>query len=125
LTRAHAAALEEYPWPGNIRELQNIIERAVIVSRSQPGFHLPDLLAHEMFPYTKPTVAAQGVPTIWTEAQMKKRDRDNIIAALERCRWKVYGPGGAAELLEMKPTTLYSKIKTMGITKAAAPGSGT
>jgi transcriptional regulator with GAF, ATPase, and Fis domain len=124
LTRAHTAALEGYPWPGNVRELQNIIERAVIVSRSQPGFHLPDLLAHEMSPCTKPTVAAQGAPTIWTEAQMRRRDRNNIIAALEQCRWKVYGPGGAAELLEMKPTTLYSKIKAMGITKTVTPGSG-
>jgi transcriptional regulator with GAF, ATPase, and Fis domain len=119
LTRSHITAMENYPWPGNIRELQNIIERAVIVSRSQFGFHLPDLLAHEMFASTKAPVAAAGASAILTEAQMKNRDRDNILAALECCHWKVYGPGGAAELLEMKPTTLYSKIKAMRIIRQA------
>jgi transcriptional regulator with GAF, ATPase, and Fis domain len=113
LTRDHISAMEQYPWPGNIRELQNIIERAVIVSRSRFGFHLPDLLAQEMFASTQAPAASAGEPAIFTEAQMKKRERDNILAALERCKWKVYGPGGAAELLKMKPTTLSSRIKAM------------
>jgi transcriptional regulator with GAF, ATPase, and Fis domain len=113
LTQAHIGIMEQYPWPGNIRELQNIIERAVIVSRSRFGFHLPDLLAHEMFASTQAPTPSAGETAIFTEAQMKQSERDNIHAALQRCNWKVYGPGGAAELLEMKPTTLSSRMKSM------------
>jgi transcriptional regulator with GAF, ATPase, and Fis domain len=116
-TRAHLSAMEDYPWPGNIRELQNIIERAVIVSRSRSDFHLSDLLTHEIFPSTQTPAATAGESAILTEAQMKQRERANILAALERCLWKVYGPGGAAELLEMKPTTLSSKIKAMRLAR--------
>ncbi|MEJ2410990.1 MAG: sigma 54-interacting transcriptional regulator, partial [Novosphingobium sp.] len=118
LTRTDISAMEQYSWPGNIRELQNLIERAVIVSRSRFGFHLPDLLAREMFTSTLAPAASAGEPAIFTEAQMKQRERDNILAALERCHWKVYGPGGAAELLEMKPTTLSSKIKAMRLARS-------
>jgi transcriptional regulator with GAF, ATPase, and Fis domain len=113
LSRVDVNAMEQYPWPGNIRELQNLIERAVIVSRSRFGFHLPDLLAHEMFASPQTPTASAGEPAIFTDAQMKQRERDNLLAALDRCHWKVYGPGGAAELLGMKPTTLSSKIKAM------------
>jgi transcriptional regulator with GAF, ATPase, and Fis domain len=119
LCRADIDAMEHYAWPGNIRELQNMIERAVIVSRSRFGFYLPDLLAHEMFASTQAPAVSAGEPAIFTKAQMKQRERDNILAALERCHWKVYGPGGAAELLEMKPTTLSSKIKAMHLTRQA------
>jgi transcriptional regulator with GAF, ATPase, and Fis domain len=96
-----------------------MIERAVIVSRSRFGFHLPDLLAREMFTSTQAPAAAAGETAIFTDAQMKQRERDNILAALERCHWKVYGPGGAAELLEMKPTTLSSKIKALRLTRSS------
>jgi transcriptional regulator with GAF, ATPase, and Fis domain len=113
LTRAHIRAMEAYPWPGNIRELQNIIERALIVSRSQSGFHLPDNLAHEPLATPEAPVTGTGELAILTEAEMKQRECDNIRAALERCHWKVYGPRGAAELLGMKPTTLSSRIKAM------------
>ncbi len=119
LSRVDIDAMGQYAWPGNIRELQNMIERAVIVSRSRFGFHLPDLLAHEMFASTQAPAASAGEPAIFTEAQMKQRERDNILAALERCHWKVYGPGGAAELLEMKPTTLSSKIKALRLARSA------
>ena len=118
LTRADISAMEQYAWPGNIRELQNLIERAVIVSRSRFGFHLPDLLTREMFTSTQAPVASAGEPVIFTEAQMKQRERDNILAALELCHWKVYGPGGAAELLEMKPTTLTSRMKALRLARS-------
>jgi transcriptional regulator with GAF, ATPase, and Fis domain len=118
LSRVDIDAMGQYAWPGNIRELQNMIERAVIVSRSRFGFHLPDLLAREMFASTQAPAASAGEPAIFTEAQMKQRERDNILAALERCHWKVYGPGGAAELLEMKPTTLSSKIKALRLSRS-------
>jgi transcriptional regulator with GAF, ATPase, and Fis domain len=124
LSRADIDAMEQYAWPGNIRELQNMIERAVIVSRSRFGFHLPDLLAHEMFASTQAPTASAGKPAIFTDAQMKQRERDNILAALDRCHWKVYGPGGAAELLEMKPTTLSSKIKAMRLARSARQRTG-
>jgi transcriptional regulator with GAF, ATPase, and Fis domain len=119
LSRVDIDAMGQYAWPGNIRELQNLIERAVIVSRSRFGFHLPDLLARDMFASTQAPAASAGEPAIFTDAQMKQRERDNILAALERCRWKVYGSGGAAELLEMKPTTLSSKIKALRLTRSS------
>jgi transcriptional regulator with GAF, ATPase, and Fis domain len=50
-----------------------------------------------------------------TAAETRRRERDNLVAALEKARWKIYGSGGAAELLGLKPTTLASRIKALGI----------
>ncbi len=52
-----------------------------------------------------------------TEAELKRRERENLVAALEHANWKVFGRGGAAELLGVKPTTLVTRIKKMGIEK--------
>jgi transcriptional regulator with GAF, ATPase, and Fis domain len=53
-----------------------------------------------------------------SEGEMRQRERDNIMAALERSRGKIYGHGGAAELLGLRPTTLASRIKKLGIRRA-------
>lgn len=64
-------------------------------------------------------------PAVVPAAEMKRRESDNILAALQQAGWKVYGPGGAAELLELKPTTLASQIKKFGIQKPrGASGHG-
>ncbi len=52
---------------------------------------------------------------MFSEVEMQQRERENFLAALRRCNWKVYGPGGAAELLGVKSTTLESRIKKMGL----------
>jgi len=57
-----------------------------------------------------------------TEAERKHESGENILAALERARWKIYGPGGAAELLGIKPTTLASRIKKMGLKRSDKAG---
>ena len=109
-------ALEQlsiYQWPGNVRELQNMIERAVILWRDGPlTFDLPDSL-----PLGTNGAAATPVANaaVLTRDELKRQERDAIIKALKQTNGKVSGPGGAAELLGMKPTTLSSRISSLGI----------
>jgi transcriptional regulator with GAF, ATPase, and Fis domain len=115
------AALQNYHWPGNVRELQNVIERAMILSRcgAQP-FNLDGIL-----PVTEPSSAlpSSDLPmsaqpaAFLTQAEWEKRERANLMAALEAAQGKIYGAGGAAELLGMKPTTLSSRLQSLGIRK--------
>jgi PAS domain S-box-containing protein len=120
LTQAQVSALKAYDWPGNIRELKNVIERAVILSRGD-GLRL-DL----SLPATEPQGPADTVPAaatgpILTEAQMKEQQRNNLLAALKAADWRVSGRGGAAELLGIRPTTLADRMRALGIRR---PGSG-
>ncbi len=115
LTRANLIELQGYDWPGNIRELQNVIERAVITSRS--GRLSFNLFKESKFAY-KQTISSntkQPEISILTEEEMKLRDRENILNALVQSNWKITGSDGAAEQLGMKPTTLHSKIKKLDL----------
>jgi len=118
-TKANMLELQGYDWPGNIRELQNVIERAVITSRS--GKLAFNLTQGKQGNGRRGKEAIQSKPNngnpILTEEEMKLRDRENILNALNQCGWKITGAGGAAETLEMKPTTLHSKIKKLGLKK--------
>jgi transcriptional regulator with GAF, ATPase, and Fis domain len=122
LPRFSAASLKKlqsYDWPGNVRELQNVIERAAITSQGGPlHFILPEdenrsdsamAIANELGSID----GGEVVP----ETEMRRRERQNIIEALRKSNWKIYGSGGAAQLLGIKPTTLSSRIKKMNITK--------
>ncbi len=116
LTRADILQLQRYQWPGNVRELQNVIERAVITSRS--GALRFDLSANDNRQQLAPAApVAQDAATaeVLSDAEMKRRERENILGALSRTGWKIYGPGGAAELLGIKPTTLASRIMRLGL----------
>jgi transcriptional regulator with GAF, ATPase, and Fis domain len=111
LTLAALQRLKQYDWPGNVRELQHVLERAVITSTgSSLSIDLPESLK---------TVAASkmagSAETILTDAQMRQLEADNIRAALRATNGKVSGPQGAARLLGVKPTTLASRIKALGI----------
>jgi transcriptional regulator with GAF, ATPase, and Fis domain len=64
-------------------------------------------------------VASESSPALFSAQELKQRERDNILAALEQARWKVYGPGGAAELLGLKPTTLASRMKRLRISRTS------
>ncbi len=65
---------------------------------------------------------AEGdAPPFFTEAEMQRRDRDNLLAVLAHAQWKIKGPNGAAELLGVKPTTLLSRMKKMGLQRPAKP----
>jgi transcriptional regulator with GAF, ATPase, and Fis domain len=120
-TKANLKHLMAYDWPGNVRELQNVIERAVITSRGR-GLHfvLPEEDDHRDSPKTA-EISAESNPDwkVMTESEMRRLERQNIIAALEKCNGKIYGADGAAELLGIKPTTLSSRIIKMNIVKAA------
>ena len=115
LTAAEASQLMAYDWPGNVRELQNVIERAVITNRGGPlSFDLPS--SEGSGP------SALGIPVgsesdIMSEAEMRRRDRDNLLSALEQTNWRVYGPEGAAALLGVKATTLASRIKKLDLSR--------
>ncbi len=113
---AHAIArLTAYHWPGNVRELQNVIERAVITSvdgRLNLDRALPEAVATE----GTPTTATAGeAPRIQTAEELVGLERQNILRALDTTGWKVAGKQGAAEILGMKPSTLSSRMRALGI----------
>lgn len=112
LTLAAVQRLQQYDWPGNVRELQHVIERSVITAtKGRVNIELPS--------QTKPGRAietATAESAVRTDMQIRQIEADNIRAALRATKGKISGPGGAAELLGMKPTTLSSRIKALQIT---------
>ena len=113
LTTAGLIELQQYDWPGNIRELQNVIERAVITSHArQLRFDLPTVGSGAADGAEEP---ARRDTEVVMEKEMRRRERDNIAAALRVTGWKIHGAGGAAELLGIKSTTLASRIQKMGL----------
>jgi transcriptional regulator with GAF, ATPase, and Fis domain len=116
LTRAGITQLQSYDWPGNIRELRNVIERAVILAHGGPlTFDLPDSQTEREDSSTRAAVGDGGADGFLTEAEMRRYERDNLASVLEKADWKIKGADGAAELLGVKPGTLTSRIKKMGL----------
>ncbi len=118
LTQAHVRRLKQYDWPGNVRELHNILERAVILSRKgKLSFELPTPSNSE--PLEAGASPAQSKNNISEDVltldELRELERQNILRALDQCKWKVSGAEGAAELLGMNPTTLASKMKVMAL----------
>ncbi|MCG8693842.1 MAG: sigma 54-interacting transcriptional regulator, partial [Minwuiales bacterium] len=111
LTPGNLRELEQYDWPGNVRELQNIIERAVITAR---GGALHFALADDAG-VRRGAGRMSDAEEVVSEREMKRRERANMMAALEQAGGKIYGPNGAATLLGVKPTTLAARLKTMGL----------
>ncbi|MCF8027439.1 MAG: sigma 54-interacting transcriptional regulator [Desulfobacteraceae bacterium] len=107
ISRKDVEALIRYPWPGNIRELRHVIERAVLLSKSN-RLELPALDQKASKSLSDPD------ETILPLKEMQAR---HILKALSACQGRVSGTSGAAALLDIKPTTLYSKIKRLGIKK--------
>jgi transcriptional regulator with GAF, ATPase, and Fis domain len=99
----------DYHWPGNIRELENLIERSILLAKGPiiediflPATHKKEISANsQTFP----------MKTI------HENERDYIIAVLKKCNGRIWGSGGAAELLNVPPSTLKSKMKKLGISK--------
>jgi formate hydrogenlyase transcriptional activator len=101
--------LLDYHWPGNVRELENIVERAMIVTTG-------DTLQVD------PQWLQPAPPTIRCSREavsgLAQLERQAILDALERCHGKIYGPGGAAASLGLKPTTLYGKMRKHQIARS-------
>ena len=112
LSQAALAQLERYDWPGNVRELQNALERALILARGG-ALRFDDLQRHTR--RAAAPVSPASPQLILTRTEVRQRERLNIEQALATTQGKVFGPDGAAALLGMKPTTLASRIKAMGI----------
>jgi transcriptional regulator with GAF, ATPase, and Fis domain len=104
----HMAALQRYPWPGNIRELRNAVERAMIQT-SGPRLRI-------------------AVPTPWSVASLRSQrlvdvQRDHIRKVLETSGWRVRGAGGAAERLGLAPTTLETRMARLGLHRPLRPAA--
>jgi formate hydrogenlyase transcriptional activator len=109
-------ALCRYHWPGNIRELQNVVERAVIVST---GPALSVDVADLKFPKTshaeERAVAAKSETNGALHNVLEETERQQILQALKQCNWVVAGPNGAAARLGMNRSTLQVRIRKLGI----------
>ncbi len=108
VTEGAMRKLQEYHWPGNVRELANVIERGVIVSQSNK-------LRIEI----QSQVVQGSMPTsvLLTETDVEQIRRANIIACMKEAEGRVSGENGAAALLGIKPTTLYSRLKKLGLSE--------
>jgi transcriptional regulator with GAF, ATPase, and Fis domain len=109
LSEKLAKNMTAYDWPGNIRELEHVIERSILLAKGP----------------TIDDVALPGLPAKQTEAAseetriktMHENERDHIIAVLRKCNGRIWGPGAAAEILNLPPSTLKSKMIKLGIKK--------
>ena len=117
LSKSHTAMLQQHQWPGNIRELRNVIERAVILTK---GTRLRLDLA--MGGAGKAATAAEQViadtSTFITEDEFRATEKQNLIAALNAADWRVWGPDGAATMLGINPSTLSYRMNAFGIEKS-------
>jgi transcriptional regulator with GAF, ATPase, and Fis domain len=115
LSLAALRRLQEYAWPGNLRELQNVIERAVILAKGSM-LRFDDLRPWNHTQLRSTTQAEEPKPQeIITQVEWRRRERNNIRLALDRAAGRIYGADGAAKLLGIKPTTLISRLEMLGL----------
>jgi formate hydrogenlyase transcriptional activator len=104
ISRDNMAALQHYEWPGNIRELRNVVERAMIVASG------PEL-----------TIALPAAPRRVSNSRLEDVEKDHIRTVVEAARWRIRGVGGAADKLGLKPTTLETRMAKLGIIRPRVP----
>jgi transcriptional regulator with GAF, ATPase, and Fis domain len=105
------SALTSYHWPGNIRELQNLIERAVILSNDG------------VLPNPLPAAGSMAIATSPAATTLRESERNLILHTLQSVGWVIGGPKGAAQKLDLKRTTLIHKMQKLGIYRSGGPGS--
>ncbi len=102
-------ALQRYPWPGNVREVRNTVERAMILAKG-PRLHIKTpIVAHN-----------DAAPSLF----LMDAERDHLVSVLEMAGWRIRGKGGAAEILGLKPTTLESMMVRLGINRRSMGETG-
>ena len=131
LTQRAMRTLEGYSWPGNVRELQHVIERAVLLSRGRT-LRLEGVLAEpdDANREKRSSARPDGARVVVRESEWRRREQENLRTALQLAQGRIYGPDGAADMLGIKPTTLISRLKTLGLrtpphrTSGASPHDG-
>ena len=124
LTRAGIDTLLNYDWPGNIRELCNVIQRAAIFAQGGAlQFDLPIGNAPAELTSQKSAIGDDSNAGYLTEAEIRRRERENLSIVLQKTGWKIKGAAGAAELLGMSPTTLFARIEKMGLRRPSIADS--
>lgn len=118
LTEQQLARLKRHSWPGNIRELKNVMERAAISStgsRLRVDMALPDPVP----PTPSHTTPARDDSTFVSDAEFRALEKDNLVAALRSADGRIWGEGGAADLLGLNPSTLKYRMKQLKIDRHA------
>jgi hypothetical protein len=121
VTDAHVRHLQTYDWPGNIRELGNVVERAVILSGSGP-LRFDEALPSSAFSYpARAALPEAGTPArgYLTATEFELVERNNLVGAMEATGWRVAGADGAAAQLGMPASRLRARLKALGIRKPA------
>ncbi|SFC84858.1 PAS domain-containing protein [Algibacter pectinivorans] len=99
--------LMSHNWPGNIRELENLVERAVILSDSETLMLSP----------VNETTVLKELSKTYCNLTLDEVQRNHIVKTLEKCDWKIHGDDGASKLLDIKPSTLRDRMKKLGVKK--------
>jgi PAS domain S-box-containing protein len=117
------ARLVAYSWPGNIRELENVIERAVILSPESDLDLLPELLPSVTVPSQDRTAWLARMPSDKLDStqsgcSLAENEKGLILAVLKQTHWRIEGPSGAAAILKLNPSTLRSRMKKLGVERS-------
>jgi PAS domain S-box-containing protein len=128
VSRPTMQRLQDYSWPGNIRELENVLERAVILATGSTLDIDADSLSTPIptptteQPSNPESVASDspaGVPPRTAQLTLEAVERDHILAVLQQTNWVIHGPRGAAQILALHPNTLRNRMKKLGIARSA------
>jgi transcriptional regulator with GAF, ATPase, and Fis domain len=117
LTQQQTSMLQKHQWPGNIRELRNVIERAVILTKGA-RLRLDLAMGATLKEEPMPGPAESADPQFLTESEFRATEKQNLIAVLKAANWRVWGPDGAAAMLGISPSTLAYRMNAFGIEKA-------
>src|SRR5262245_51279199 len=114
LTAEFVQRLKQYHWPGNVRELQNVVERAVITS-TDGKLNIDRALTSTPVDSHTDTTSVKDDRKVRTAKEFDDMERKNLLLAMQSTGWRIAGKDGAAQLLGLKPSTLTSRMKALGI----------